>query len=404
MHGAGKMKVEKPLVILDAGFASKAQQRFLKDAAGLRDERIAKGRLKDATKIERAISFAGLGARELLLPGWKETRNSPERTRRDGQWSQKARLCRGTHGVRFSMARVAVAVYRRAMPRERDPDEPKIYFLPNLMTACNLACGFFAVLMIFKGLSVVEQSPVASSKEHFEIVSRYYEYAILLIFGSCIFDLLDGRLARLGGKESPFGREFDSLADIISFGMAPAMLLSRAVLFPLGNIGWGIALIYLVCGALRLAKFNCLAALPRREGDTHDFRGLPIPMAAGFIASLTFLLNDFYQGDRELGAWKFVLAGAMLLLSWLMVSDIRYPSFKKVGWKTRGTLGAIVIGVVLIFMTIQFRYVMPVVLFSAYLVYGLCRPYVSQRLRREIEIEDEDDPEDDPANAPPPHE
>lgn len=292
------------------------------------------------------------------------------------------------------------------MPRERDPDEPKIYFLPNLMTACNLACGFFAVLMIFKGLLVVElQISVAgqlSSKEYFETVSKYYEYAIYLIFGSCIFDLLDGRLARLGGQESPFGREFDSLADIISFGMAPALLLSRAVLFPLGNIGWGIALIFLVCGALRLAKFNCLAALPKREGDTQDFRGLPIPMAAGFIASLTFLLNDFYQGDRELGAWKFVLAGAMLGLSWLMVSDVRYPSFKKVGWKTRGTLGAIVGAVVLIFLTFQFRYVMPVVLFSAYLIYGLIRPFVSQRLRREIEIEQE--PEEEPPSTPPSNE
>ncbi len=288
------------------------------------------------------------------------------------------------------------------MPRVRDPDEPKIYFLPNLMTACNLACGFFAVLMIFKGLLVVETqislSGNLSSREYFETVSKYYEYAILLIFGSCLFDLLDGRLARLGGQESPFGREFDSLADIISFGMAPALLLSRAVLFPLDILGWGIALIYLVCGALRLAKFNCLAALPKRDNDNHDFRGLPIPMAAGFIASLTFLLNDFYQGDRELGAWKFVLAGAMLGLSWLMVSDIRYPSFKKVGWKTRGTLGAIVLAVVILYMTIQFRYVMPVVLFSAYLIYGLCRPFVSQRLRRNIEIEQE--PEDEPPSPP----
>jgi len=304
----------------------------------------------------------------------------------------------------FFVAHGRRAGYRRGMPPTRAPDEPKIYFLPNLMTACNLACGFFAVLMIFKGLLVVEQMSVdgpLSSKEYFAVVSRYYEYAILLIFGSCIFDLLDGRLARLGGQESPFGREFDSLADIISFGMAPAMLLSRAVLQPLGNIGWAIALIYLVCGALRLAKFNCLAALPKPPGDNHDFRGLPIPMAAGFIASLTFLLNGFYQGDRELGAWKFVLAGAMLGLSWLMVSDIRYPSFKKVGLKTRGTIGAIVIAVLLIYMTVQFRYVMPVVLFSVYLIYGLCRPFVSHRLRREIEIEEP--PEDEhPAPPPPP--
>ncbi|MEI6818131.1 MAG: CDP-diacylglycerol--serine O-phosphatidyltransferase [Verrucomicrobiota bacterium] len=288
------------------------------------------------------------------------------------------------------------------MPRERDPDEPKIYFLPNLMTACNLACGFFAVLMIFKGLIEVQKMSgdlAPSAKEYYEISRHYYEYAILLIFGSCLFDLLDGRLARLGGQESPFGQEFDSLADIISFGMAPAMLLSKAVLFPLGNIGWAIALIYLVCGAMRLARFNCLAALPKKPGASSDFRGLPIPMAAGFIASLTFLLIDLYQkndNDLDLGAWKYILAGAMLGLSLLMISDIRYPSFKKVDWRTRGTLGAIVIAVLLIFATIQFRYVMPVVLFSAFLLYGFIRPWISQRLRKEIEVEVDDDEEDAP--------
>ena len=289
------------------------------------------------------------------------------------------------------------------MPRERDPDEPKIYFLPNLMTACNLACGFFAVLMIFKGLIEVQKMSgdlAPSAKEYYEISRHYYEYAILLIFGSCLFDLLDGRLARLGGQESPFGQEFDSLADIISFGMAPAMLLSKAVLFPLGNIGWAIALIYLVCGAMRLARFNCLAALPKKPGASSDFRGLPIPMAAGFIASLTFLLIDLYQmndQDLDLGAWKYVLAGAMLGLSLLMISDVRYPSFKKVDWRTRGTLGAIVIAVLLIFATIQFRYVMPVVLFSAFLLYGFVRPWISQRLRKEIEVENDGD-EESPAD------
>ena len=282
------------------------------------------------------------------------------------------------------------------MPKVRDPDEPKIYFLPNLMTACNLACGFFAVLMIFKGLIEVQKMSgevPLTAKEYYEISKRYYEYAILLIFGSCLFDLLDGRLARLGGQDSPFGQEFDSLADIISFGMAPAMLLSRAVLFPLGNVGWAIALVYLICGAMRLARFNCLAALPKKANATHDFRGLPIPMAAGFIASLTFLLIDLHKNDHELGLWKYILAGAMLGLSLLMISDVRYPSFKKVDWKTRGTLGAIVVAVLLIFAVVQFRYVMPVVLFSAFLIYGLIRPWVSQGWRKGLEVEL--DPEDD---------
>jgi CDP-diacylglycerol--serine O-phosphatidyltransferase len=283
------------------------------------------------------------------------------------------------------------------MNKDSGPDEVKIYFLPNLMTACNLACGFFAVLMIFKGLlEVGDTKPEA--KEYYQLVKPYYEYAILLIFGSCIFDMLDGRLARLGGKDSPFGQEFDSLADIISFGMAPAMLLSRAVLFPLpNNIGWAIALIYLVCGAMRLAKFNCLAAMPKRADDPGDFRGLPIPMAAGFIASLTFLLIDFYKNDHELGVWRYVLAGAMLGISLLMISNIRYPSFKKVGWKTRGTLPAIVIAILVIFVTVRFVYITPVVLFSIYLIYGMIRPWISQRMRKEIEVESEaDEAADDP--------
>ena len=295
------------------------------------------------------------------------------------------------------------------MAKELEPDDIKIYFLPNLMTACNLACGFFAVLMIFKGLIVVQVemadlgplSPL-SAKRYYEISRDYYEYAILLIFGSCLFDLLDGRLARLGGKDSSFGREFDSLADIISFGMAPALLLSRAVLFPLPkNIGWAIALLYLICGAMRLAKFNCLAALPKKPGDSSDFRGLPIPMAAGFIASLTFLLIDLYQNDHELGVWKYLLAGAMLGLSLLMISDIRYPSFKKVGWRTRGTLGAIIIAVLLLYVTVQFRYVMPVVLFSLYLLYGMIRPWISSQMRKEIEIESQNDDEIEPSPAQP---
>lgn len=286
------------------------------------------------------------------------------------------------------------------MSKDRDTDEVKIYFLPNLMTACNLACGFFAVLMIFKGLLEVGNTH-PDAKEYYEQVKPYYEYAILLIFGSCIFDMLDGRLARLGGQDSPFGQEFDSLADIISFGMAPALLLSRAVLFPLpNNIGWAIALIYLVCGAMRLAKFNCLAAMPKKPNDSADFRGLPIPMAAGFIASLTFLLIDLYQDDHQLGAWKYVLAGAMLGLSLLMISNIRYPSFKKVGWKTRGTVPAILIAMLLIFITVRFRYIMPVVLFSLYLVYGMIRPWISLKMRKGIEV---DSGNDEDANDPDAH-
>lgn len=272
---------------------------------------------------------------------------------------------------------------------DRQGYEPKIYLLPNLMTAGNLCCGFFAVLTIFKGISE------GSGADQYDFLTArgYYERAILLIFASCLFDLLDGRLARLGGRESEFGREFDSLADIISFGMAPAMLMAKAVLFPLDELveglGWVLACIYVLCGAIRLARFNCLTMAEEQRGDlkNHEFRGIPIPMAAGFIASLTFLIIDIYENDRALGPWIYVLAGAMFGLSVLMVSDVRYPSFKRLGWRTRGTIGAVVVGAVGIVLTARYYHVMPVVLFSAYLLYGLVRPLISKRWRHSLEAE-----------------
>ncbi|MED5418965.1 MAG: CDP-diacylglycerol--serine O-phosphatidyltransferase, partial [Verrucomicrobiota bacterium] len=254
--------------------------------------------------------------------------------------------------------------------------EPRVYLLPNLMTAGNLCCGFFAVLTIFKGMQMPE----------FGDAKHYYETSLLLIFGACLFDLLDGRLARLGGQESDFGREFDSLADLVSFGMAPALLCSKAVLLNLEltegfqraepGVGWAIAFIYLLCGAIRLARFNCLAMMGSEE-DLKTFRGIPIPMAAGFIASLTFLIIYLHDNDRELGAWNWVLAGAMLGLSFLMISSIRYPSFKKVGWSTRSSVPLLALGIIFVGATIVFFQVLPAVWFSAYLIYGLIRPMLS---------------------------
>src|SRR6266540_6756076 len=150
--------------------------------------------------------------------------------------------------------------------------ELKIYLLPNLLTAGNLFCGFLALTRI------VEADVTVSS---FNSVIRH---AIFFIILACIFDLLDGRVARMGGYESPFGREFDSLADIISFGAAPAFLVHRVVLRDVfarhPEIGWFIAGIYLICGALRLARFNCLAAMSSGGGGK-EFMGFPIPAAAG---------------------------------------------------------------------------------------------------------------------------
>ena len=258
--------------------------------------------------------------------------------------------------------------------------EPRIYLLPNLMTAGNLCCGFFAVLTVFKGMELND----------FSEAYPFYEKAILLIFGSCLFDLLDGRLARMGGQESPFGQEFDSIADVVSFGMAPALLVSKAVLFNLpSKLGWAIAFIYLLCGAMRLARFNCLANMPKKEGDSSDFRGIPIPIAAGFIASITFLLIDFSKNERgsDLGIWNYLLGAAMLGLSALMISNVKYPSFKKVDFQTRGTFLGIIAGatVIVLLLNESTRWFTPTVIFTLYLLYGLIRPRLSKNWRRNIE-------------------
>src|SRR5439155_17064006 len=147
-------------------------------------------------------------------------------------------------------------------------------------------------------------------------------------------------LARLGGHESPFGREFDSLADIVSFGVAPALMMYRVILADpaFQKIGWVIAFVYLACGGLRLARFNCIAAANIPGGDK-EFKGFPIPAAAGVIASLTlFMLWWVGEKAHEIGPAKWVLPPLMLFLSFMMFSRFKYPSFKAVNWRTKRSI------------------------------------------------------------------
>ena len=239
--------------------------------------------------------------------------------------------------------------------------ESKIYLLPNLMTAGNLFCGFAAVLSILEG--------ALQQKTGFP-ATGFYHRAILFILGAFLFDILDGRVARLGGSESAFGREFDSLADLISFGVAPALLVFQIVLAEFARAGWMIAFVYLVCGALRLARFNCVAARST-EGAGHDFQGFPIPAAAGLTASLTLMMLWFQEGEVRIGAWKYALPVLLLFLSFLMFSRVHYPSFKTIHWRMENSLTRfIAILVVLLFTALNWQW-MPALLFTTYLVYGL---------------------------------
>jgi len=264
----------------------------------------------------------------------------------------------------------------------------RIYFLPNLMTAGNLFCGFVALTKI------VEADPSRASSYPHTI-----RVALAFILLACIFDLLDGRLARWGGSESPFGREFDSLADLISFGVAPAFLVHNIVLKDVfadnRSIGWFIASVYLVCGALRLARFNCLSIL--NQGGGKDFVGFPIPAAAGLVASLTLFMLWVDDTLVRNSPWRFLLPGILLFLSWMMVSEVRYPSFKTLDLRTRSPFTKLVVAVLFIGSIVVLQekilyFILPV-LFTAYLLYGFIRPYLPRQTRENIEEEEEPDEE-----------
>jgi CDP-diacylglycerol--serine O-phosphatidyltransferase len=276
---------------------------------------------------------------------------------------------------------------------EASPPKLKIYFLPNLLTAGNLFCGFVA-------LTKIVEANLTPSPEGI-INWMPIKLALGFILLACVFDLFDGRVARMGGVESPFGREFDSLADLVSFGVAPAFLVHRVVLADVfqdhPQVGWFIASMYLLCGAFRLARFNCLATMAG-GGGSKDFLGFPIPSAAGLVGSVTLLIIHLNEKERSLGIWQYVPALVLIFLSAMMVSTVRYPSFKTLGLRSTSTfskaiVAAGILGGLLVLREKILYYVLPL-FFTAYLVYGFVRPRISRKMRHDIE-EDEDDDEDE---------
>jgi len=280
-----------------------------------------------------------------------------------------------------------------------DAPEPKlkIYFLPNLLTAGNLFCGFVALTKI------VEADLSGGNFTDIKV-------AMAFILAACVFDLFDGRVARMVGADSPFGREFDSLADLISFGAAPAFLVHRIVLKDVfgqqyAEIGWFVASIYLVCGAFRLARFNCLATMPGGGGGK-EFLGFPIPSAAALVTSLTLFmiwLNEIGWMEAKFthSNWRYFLPVLMLFLSWMMVSRVKYPSFKVLNLRTTRSFPGMLVAILLLGSIVVSKgkvlmFILPL-FFTAYLIYGFIRPRLSRRMRRDI-LEEEDDEDE----APPP--
>ncbi|MBY0314279.1 MAG: CDP-diacylglycerol--serine O-phosphatidyltransferase [Bdellovibrionales bacterium] len=212
-----------------------------------------------------------------------------------------------------------------------------IYVLPNLLTTCNMFCGFFSVIYAMRG----------------EFITAAYAIVV-----AAIFDLLDGRVARLTKTSSAFGAEYDSLSDVISFGMAPAILLYLWALQPFGRVGWLASFAILACAALRLARFNVQASEERNY-----FQGLPTPMAAGIVSSAVLCFHDLgWDGYKSP-----ILLGVAILLALTMVSTFRYRSFKDLDFRKKQPFPVLVVGV-LLFIVIAWR--PEVMLFVLFLTYA----------------------------------
>lgn len=183
-----------------------------------------------------------------------------------------------------------------------------IHILPSLFTTGNVFCGFYAFIAVLN--------------------EKYYVAAWAIVIAT-VFDMLDGRVARMTRTTSAFGLQYDSLADVISFGMAPAFLVYSWVLKPFGRMGWMAAFLFLLCGALRLARFN----VTKPDMQNNQFIGLPIPAAAAMIASIV-IVSGALLNNRMQPVFMVIL---VYVLAFLMVSNIKYPSFKKFELRKRVT-------------------------------------------------------------------
>jgi len=288
-------------------------------------------------------------------------------------------------------------------PPYASPEEAaRIYLLPNLFTAGNMLCGFLSIKECiearFVDLNVA--ADVAS-----RIRADHYTMAVWFIVLGCVCDLFDGRVARASGRTSLFGAEFDSIADIISFGLAPALMACFLLIQPsqdedLRLVTWLLAFVYLVCAGVRLARFNVLTnpLVPGNEARAQggDFVGLPSPAAAGTIASIVLVMAHLMRGDRDqLDAHRVALLWTilplMLALSWLMVSNIRFPSFKKLSWSARARTRIFVLIIVVCVAGYRFKeYVVPVA-FVSYIAFGIFRHFfVLKREETDPAPDDED--------------
>lgn len=235
-----------------------------------------------------------------------------------------------------------------------------IYLLPNLLTSGGLFAGFFAI--------------IAASQQRFEP-------ACIAIFVAAVLDGLDGRVARLTNTQSEFGVQYDSLADLVSFGMAPALVMYHWALAwtrldgpTAGKIGWLAAFLYAACAALRLARFNSQVA----QVDKRWFIGLASPSAAGLLASFVWTVHDRgWQGEQ----WRYAALALTVTAALLMVSRVRYTSFKGSGSGTRSERVPFIALFFVVVALVALWIDPPAVLLAVFSIYALSGPLLGLRRR-----------------------
>ena len=219
-----------------------------------------------------------------------------------------------------------------------------VYLIPNLLTTGNLFSGFYAIIAV---------------------INAHYIVAAIAILVAMLFDTLDGPWARMTRTSSLFGMEYDSLADLVSFGVAPGLLIYSWALSDFARLGWVAAFLFVVCGALRLARYNVQA----QSVESRYFHGLPIPAAAGVVAS--FILMDYHILQLGKEVKPLLIVALIYILAFLMVSTFRYRSFRDVHLRGRKPFRVLVTAVLLFIVLAAEPYIMVFVLFAAYAISGL---------------------------------
>lgn len=266
-----------------------------------------------------------------------------------------------------------------------------LYLIPSLFTAANIGMGFYSVMASLRAFQIL-----GSPTPDLDAAAAHFNSAAVAIGWACLFDTLDGRIARLTKTTTEIGIQLDSIADVVTFGLAPAVLAytwgygaSLSENSELHSLGWFLSFMFLICGAFRLARFNVQASRPRilAEGtpkvDKKNFVGLPIPMAGAFIAALVHFSPWplIYFGPERARIYSGLLMVLVGLLSLMMVSTLRFSSFKTVGTRVRSMRTIILILSLGMLIFLFSRYVLLAIVVS-YVLHGLLSRVVAVFWRR----------------------